>query len=83
MSRGSRHILTFINGVVIPQMVREREKIEMKRGKRSDVTCHSSHTASTFWLKCRLPPFSISSRDFSGDFSTVESKYQRHLQQVE
>lgn len=79
MSRGSRCILTLINGEVIPQMVREWEEIEIKRCNGSDVTCHSSHTASTFWLKCRLPYFIVSSRDFP----TVESKYQRDLQQVE
>lgn len=78
MSRGSRDILTFINGVVILQTVREQEEIEMKRCNGSEVTCHSSDASSTFWLKCRLPPFSISSRDFSRDFPTVESKYQTY-----
>lgn len=76
MSRGSRCILTFINGVDTLEMVREQREIEMKKCNCSDVTCHSANTDSTFWLKCRFP-FSISSRDFP----TVNSKYQRDLQQ--
>lgn len=78
MSRGSRCILTFINGVVTPEMVREQREIQMKKCNCSDGTCHSIDTDSDFWLKCRLLPFSIS----SGDFPTVNSKYQRDLQQV-
>jgi len=53
-------------------MVRKWDEIDMKRCDGSDVTCHSSHTASSFWLKCRVPPFSISCRDFSRDFPTVK-----------
>lgn len=68
MSGGSRCILIFLNGVVIPHMFRELEEIDRKRYNGSDVTCNSSHTASTFWLKCRLPPFSVYSRDFSRIF---------------
>lgn len=78
MSRGFRCILTFINGVVTPEMIREQREIEMKNRNCSDVTCHSVYTDPTFWLKGRLLPFSI----FSRDFPTMNSKYQRALEQV-
>lgn len=78
MSRGFRCILTFINGVITPEMVREQREIEMNKCNCSDLTCHSVYTDSTFWLKCTLLPFSISSRDFP----TVNSKHQRASQQI-